>query len=73
MRIKCKIALAVDDRGRYATRGGTGSIMDHDAVNWVLDKFDMKTLRRCYWVEVEVDAPEPSEVQTVKGEAKEAT
>lgn len=68
MKVKCRIALAIDSKGKWSACGWDGA-EDDTVMGGCLDSLDEGERR--YWVEVEVEQPEAS-AETVQGVANEA-
>ena len=69
MKVRCKIALAVDPSGAWSAGGGaTKDGKWCNGFDYILDGVDPGESR--YWVEVDVDVPD---VKTIKAKASEVT
>jgi hypothetical protein len=67
-KIRCRIGLQVDSKGKWFASGWEGMRDDYD-VGGVIVSRDSKR----YWVEVEVDVPLTVPAESVVGKVKEAT
>lgn len=66
MKIKCRIALAINSNGEYSACGGTQADIEDQKLyqRFARDGIDTDVPYKSLWVEVEIDVPE---VETVEG------
>ena len=62
MKVKVRLAVAVDEGGNYCASGWTGAD-DDEAMGIACDAVDEGELR--YWLEAVVEAPEPNRTAPV--------